>query len=376
MRIASYNVENMFRRPVAFDPHDWDKGRPVLEAYAELQHLFEKLVYSETDKKRILELLDTLRLRKSDRSEWAALRKPRGHLLARHRDGSVEVIADGRGDWIGWLELVREAVDEVGTHNTAAVIRDVDADALAVVEAEDRPALQRFNLDVLRLDPDDEWGDSWAKGYTHVMLIDGNDERGIDVGLLTRDEYPIERMRSHVDDGRWDQPIFSRDCAEYELAVPAGPSLLLMVNHFKSKGYGERGESDARRKRQAERVAEIYAQRRSEGWERIVVSGDLNDTPQSAPLAPLLAETDLRDASEHASFDFGERRGTYATGNDKIDYLLLSPELLSAVSAGGVNRKGVWRGPRVRDPWEMLPTLTKETEAASDHAAIWVDLDI
>src|SRR3546814_9536500 len=39
-----------------------------------------------------------------------------------------------------------------------------------------------------------------GRPYDHVMLIDGNDERGIDVGLLTRAAYPIDAMPSHVDD--------------------------------------------------------------------------------------------------------------------------------------------------------------------------------
>lgn len=134
-------------------------------------------------------------------------------------------------------------------------------------------------------------------------------------------------------------------------------------------------DSDARRKEQAERVAEIYAERRAEGWRRIVVAGDLNDTPERPPLAPLLDGTELRDASEHPSFEFGERRGTFGTGNEKIDYLLLSPELFDSVVGGGINRKGVWHGPRVKNPWQMLPTLTKQIEAASDHAAIWAELD-
>ena len=30
--------------------------------------------------------------------------------------------------------------------------------------------------------------------------------------------------------------IFSRDCAEYEIRTPNGNTLLLLVNHFKSKG--------------------------------------------------------------------------------------------------------------------------------------------
>ena len=41
-----------------------------------------------------------------------------------------------------------------------------------------------------------------------------------------------------------------------------------------------------------------------------------------------------------------------------------------------MNRKGVWHGNRTKDAWELLPTLTKEEEQASDHAAIWVEVEL
>jgi hypothetical protein len=72
------------------------------------------------------------------------LRRTRGQLVTRSRDGTVRVTAKGRGDWIGSLELRREAVNEDATRNTARVVGDMAADVLAVIEAEDRPALQRF----------------------------------------------------------------------------------------------------------------------------------------------------------------------------------------------------------------------------------------
>jgi hypothetical protein len=56
---------------------------------------------------------------------------------------------------------------------TAQVTHDLGADIQAVVEAENEPSLDRFNTDLL------------AGQYDHVMLIDGNDTRGIDVGILT-----------------------------------------------------------------------------------------------------------------------------------------------------------------------------------------------
>ena len=374
MRIASYNVENLFRRPVALQQETWAQGRPVLEAFGELQLLFEQPVYSAVDKQRILQLLGDLGLLKSDESKWAFLRRTRGQLLRRHQDGTVEVTAAGRGSWIGWLELKRKAVNAAATRNTGRVVADMAADVLAVIEAEDRPALQRFNEDVLPL--------GFPHGaapfaYRHVMLIDGNDDRGIDVGLLTRDGFAIGRLRSHVDERTASgEDLFSRDCAEYEVALPGGKSLLVLINHFKSKGHGTQASNNARRLAQAARVAEIYKSRRADGWKRVAVVGDLNDTPASTPLAPLLNGTDLQDVSQHAAYIQDGRTGTFKTSQDKFDYLLLSPELFGAVTQAGLNRSGVWHGPKVKNPWTMLDTLTEEEEAASDHAAIWADLPL
>lgn len=319
----------------------------------------------------LLDLEDPKKPKYSEENDYLVLRRSRGHLVSIHDDGRVEVVPNGRGDWTGWLELKREEVDEQATRNTAAIIADMDPDMLAVVEAEDRPALVRFNENVLKL------SQGKAKSFDHVMLIDGNDERGIDVGLFTKENFPIVGMRSHVDDldDTSHQPLFSRDCAEYEIDA-AGQKLLVMINHFKSKGYGPPAVSAKRRLAQAKRVAKIYNERVDEGWQHIAVLGDLNDTPKSEPLRWLAKETDLKDASEHPSWVWGEREGTYGTGNEKIDYLLLSPTLFDQIKAGGVNRKGVWHPPGSHNPWQMLPTLTKEEEEASDHAAVWVELEI
>jgi hypothetical protein len=34
VRIGSYNVQNLFARPKAFDPTDWSAGEPAVEAQA------------------------------------------------------------------------------------------------------------------------------------------------------------------------------------------------------------------------------------------------------------------------------------------------------------------------------------------------------
>lgn len=370
MRLASFNVENLFDRAKAMSLPTWTDGKPVLEQFAALNALLGEMQYTPPMRTRMVELMIALGLEKSDVGPYVILRRNKGNFLKRPRVGGIEIVATGRADWVGALELIDAPVDEEAMRNTARVMIELDADVLAVVEAESRPALAAFNEQIVA-----------ALGgipFAHVMLIDGNDSRGIDVGLLTRDGYAIEQMRSHVDDRMANgQQVFSRDCAEYELSLPGGARLLVLVNHLKSKGYGGQATSDAKRRAQAERVKSIYEERRAQGVEHIAVVGDFNDTPDSGALAPLLGQTDLRDAFAHPRFDSGGYPGTYGLcgAGNKIDYLLLSPELYSQVTAGGVFRKGMWPGVRPRR-WEVFPELIRPEDAASDHAAVWVDLDL
>jgi endonuclease/exonuclease/phosphatase family metal-dependent hydrolase len=378
MRLASFNVENLFSRAKALnrdqwldnvgdDPADWTPGHRALEYYGELNALFRKSTYSAADKARMVQLLTALGLAKSDESSFVILRKNRGTLLKRPQGGGLQIVADGRDDWIGWLELQREAVNEVATQNTARVLDLLQADVVVVIEAEDRISLCRFNEQVLKL--------VGGALFDQIMLIDGNDERGIDVGLMARGSATIDFVRSHVDDRDGTSKVFSRDCAEFHLRV-GGSGLVVLANHLKSKGYGQPAQSNAKRKAQATRLRAIYDGLRAQGIDRIAIAGDFNDTLTSPPLAPLLgAGSDLKDVSAHPSFDDGGRPGTYGTGtaSNKIDHILLSPALWSKVTAGGIERRGVWTASH---KWPVLPELKKEAEAASDHAAVWVDLNL
>ena len=370
MRIASFNVENLFQRARALNQETWDLGRPILDQHAEINRILQNKTYTDANKKRLVELIKSLGLAKSDTAKFVILRQNHGRLLSRGKTGKITITADGRDDWIGWVELRNEPVNDVAIFNTARVIKEVEADIQAVVEVENRVTLKEFNDEIVR--------QVGGTPFEHVMLIDGNDQRGIDVGLMTRDGFPIGLMRSHVDDK---QPngslIFSRDCPEYCITTPSGKRLWVLVNHFKSKGFGVTSASNAKRRAQATAVKEIYKRLKSDGEKHVVVLGDFNDTPASAPLKPLIDDTDLKDVSEHSEFNDGGYPGTFggATKNNKIDYILVSPDLFSKVKDGGIFRKGAWPGVRPKK-WDTFPELKKPIQAASDHQAIWADIDI
>lgn len=370
MRLASYNVENLFDRARAMNLKSISEGKPILQRFAELSGLFAQASYSAADKKRMAKLLVELDLEKSDIGDFVILRRNRGALLKRPRSGGVEVVASGRADWVGSLELRDEPIDEQAMRNTARVMRDIEADVLGVVEVESRPVLRDFNNDVISA--------LGGEAFRHAMVIDGNDTRGIDVGLLTRAEFPIGQLRSHVDERLTEgELIFSRDCAEFEVTTPSGARILLLVNHFKSKGYGSQHSSNEKRRAQAKRVAEIYDERVAMGIKNIAVMGDFNDTPDSEPLRPLIEGTDLKDIFLHPTFNDGGYPGTYdnCAADKKIDFILLSPTLFDTVTGGGVFRKGMWPGARAMR-WEAYPEVARKEDAASDHAAIWVDIDL
>ena len=375
MRLAAFNVENLFQRVKAFNDADPETHRDILDAHSELNKLFEKPVYTAADKTRILALMDTLGILNRDEGRFVQLRKIRGRLITRPRSGPPRIDADGRDDWVGWLELKTGPVDETAFQNTARVIAEANVDVLALVEVESRPVMLEFHDYIYQPVTADQYGP--------MMLIDGNDARGIDVGLMLRPGYRVASMLSHVDDRMPDgQAIFSRDCPEYTVELPNGARIVVLPNHFKSKYGGNDPRSRAKRRAQAEAVAGYYRRLRLMGQRFVAILGDLNDTPDSEELAPLFA-TDLREVSDHpafTAFQFDSSRGgrgigTFQTGSDnhKIDYIFLSPALWDRVTLGGMVRKGAWTA---SGRWDMFDTLTKPHHAASDHHLIWVDIDL
>lgn len=368
MKIASFNVQNLFQRVKAMN-EPAAIARNILNDYAKANGLLAKPTYSAADKKGILAIFKKYKLQKSGESEFFILRENRGHLLQKETTSRpAAIVATGRGDWIGWLELKPETVNAKAISNTGRVMSDIDADVLAVIEAEDRPSLMRFNKIVLAEFPN--------APYYHVMLIDGNDERGIDVGLMTREAYPITSIASHVDDHDGNERIFSRDCAGYRVDLPSGKHVWVLINHLKSKGYGDFAKSNAKRKKQATRVRQIYdALVQSDPF--VAVVGDMNDTPDSDSLSPLLSGSTLQDVSTHPTFDDGGRLGTFGNGakSNKIDYVLCSPALYQKMVGGGIFRKGVWGGVN-GDLFPHYDSISKADEAASDHAAIWGEFNL
>ncbi len=200
----------------------------------------------------------------------------------------------------------------------AAVLRELDPDLVAVQEVENRFLLERF---VHKHLPD--------SGY-QVVLIEGNDDRGIDVGLLSR--LPVRSSTSYrhrrfrAANGR--EYNFRRDLLRVEISAPM--RFDVFVAHLKS----QRGDHGAEliRTAEAEEIARIVREEAAEHASyRAVLLGDLNEKPGGNTLRTL-TEAGLIDTMAHtrkATFHQRPHRG-------RLDYALVTHALRDHVHSARI----------------------------------------
>jgi endonuclease/exonuclease/phosphatase family metal-dependent hydrolase len=201
----------------------------------------------------------------------------------------------------------------------ASSIRQLNADVIAVEEVENRDYLERFVNVFL---PD--------MGYREVVLIEGNDMRGIDVGLLSR--LPVGEVRSHRHAQFPDQegrPMrFHRDVLSVVIEPESAEPIDLWVLHLKSNSGG-RETAEPIRLAEARQVRLMVDNAlTAKPSARLVVLGDFNDTWGSPTLNTIVGEGERAlwsagsDCSDPAAVSYNE--GEFRA---MIVFMLCSPAL-------------------------------------------------
>ena len=360
--VASFNVENLFERPKVFNYRDQSVGNEIMEKITQLDNLLKEETYTENIKEHILSLYRELK-------DFIFIREDRGKLFKKSGWSIIGIKASGVNSWDGAIEYKKAEYSEMARENTAEVMKDVKADIACVIEADNRMSLKAFDGAMLRY------------RYKYEMLIDGNDRRGIDVGILSKFNFGV--IKTHIYDKKSGKQVFSRDCLEIEVILSENKSLYLLINHFKSKGYDSDGTADAKRKRQATRVKEILDKYDLEN-DYVIVAGDLNDTPNSSPLKPLMDLDDMHDVLELEFANDMSKRWTYHYNDfEQIDYILISSAMKEKFIKAGVERRGMYNLRKLTTDSngqvpieEQYDTVTHWTNQASDHGAVWVELDV
>ena len=146
---------------------------------------------------------------------------------------------------------------------TARTLKAVKADIIGLQEVESLDTLKTFNSRYLN------------SKYRYKIVIDGNDPRFIDVGLLSK--FPIDYVRSHQFERSGRSYVFSRDCLEVHFNM-GGKPLVVFVNHLKSM-MGGRHQTKKRRELQSRKIIGILKDRfgSNYGDADFVIMGDLND---------------------------------------------------------------------------------------------------
>jgi exonuclease III len=263
--------------------------------------------------------------------------------------------------------------------NTGGAILESDPHLLAVQEVENLTVLRLFNAKYLK------------NAFDRIISFSGNDARGINVGLLVRKgaNADILAIRTHADEAigggflaksnRLDtavtgQAIFSRDCLEVDVRVNE-IILTLLVNHFKAQD--NKPATPDRRKRQAERVAELAEAARAKGQYPIAL-GDFNiDTKQSdydGSLDPLANLSILHDPFVNAD---EQGRWTHFYSSDKtvskLDYVLIDDRLRDRVQGVDICRKGLSKKCK-QYTGARLSSMKNNDLEASDHCPTTVIL--
>jgi predicted extracellular nuclease len=355
--VATYNVENLFTRAKALSLADDTLNQNYLGLIGDLRRELQREVY---DKARIIAIYSQV----EDLVRFNVTRSEgRKFVVAKSsKTGNYFVDVDGRDDWSGTIDFERERFSDVQLRNTAKVIRELNADIMCLNEVESRVAMRQFDGDLL------------GNRYPHELAIDGNDPRGIDVGLLTR--CRITNVNTHIAE-RWDEEkewLFSRDCLRVSLDV-GGRTVFVLINHFKSKSApndAARVKGTAKRTRQAHRVSEILTQTYDLTRDLVIVAGDLNDTPDSEALRPLLSTPDLRDVFDIGDVPQADRWTYHFRGrNQQIDYILVSSALAEHLRDVTVERRGIANVHEFTDgAVHAFDSVTNWRDQASDHAAI------
>lgn len=187
--------------------------------------------------------------------------------------------------------------------------------------------------------------DVLGAGY-QAILIEGPDEQGLDVGLLYKRSklflLSSETRQACTDlpgalpgpcaPGGGSQNLFQRPPLVAKLRLAdTGEGLTLVVNHFRAR-TGDAAQAATLRLAQAQHVRALVDEaRRLDPAAGVIVLGNLNDTPASAPLATLTAAGALVDL--HGRSSPADRYTCVDSGiSEAIDYVLVDAALAPRVA--------------------------------------------
>lgn len=319
-------------------------------------------------------------------------------LLDHHQGQDLAKVSEDQWQSFSISTTPNKPIEQV--RQLAAVFHDLNADIYMLCEVGGRESLENFNRHFL------------SDRY-HVHLLEGNSDRGIDLGYLVRKDlpfkydllshkhrsidflYPHEKLSQETDytdrpSGRLTSHRFSRDVLELRLFAPDAqvPSLVLLMAHLKSQLDRDRIDplGRDRRKAELEKLVKIYLEIERDLGESVpvIVGGDFNGNAglvnTDPEFAAIYRDTRLRDVLELAGRSADDRythmqidpRGG-GSQNKQLDYIFVPPALHANIVAA---ESFVYR---YKDAWGFVVppprNLSDKRLLPSDHYPVVLTLN-
>jgi endonuclease/exonuclease/phosphatase family metal-dependent hydrolase len=243
---------------------------------------------------------------------------------------------------------VLSAADYAKKRSTiGAELKALNGDIVVLAEIENKAILDDLNKVEL------------GGAYAQTILMDANDQRGIDIGVLTK--IAPDSVVTHKDDvfvlegTNGPQYHFSRDCLELHFTFNKRELILLGV-HYKSKGPPDDKDKRTAEAQHTRQIADdLHAKKPDAG---ILVLGDFNDTPGSAPYNAVAgAAPDLFVDSADAVASANRYSYDYMSKLELIDHQMANPVFAAML-----------------DPKQVVLTHAKNVDDgskfASDHSPL------
>ncbi len=219
-------------------------------------------------------------------------------------------------------------------------IKNNDPDILMLNEVGGTESIENFNTYFL---------DSAYQAH----LIEGNSDRGIDVGYLVKKSLPYDvNLSSHKNtqidlqypgDAADKKYYLSRDIAELNLSANNQTKAILLLTHLKSKldPEGIDTEGITRRTAEARLLTDVYIEKQNSNPDTpVFVAGDFNGIlkdPRHSEFQYLRDKTPLVDVLNYSKAYKNEKRVTQVQfrmnlrTDYQFDYILLNPKFANRI---------------------------------------------
>ncbi|MBO3097861.1 exonuclease/endonuclease/phosphatase family protein [Gelidibacter pelagius] len=369
MKIASFNIQNLFHRDSVFIDGRNNPGR--IEWIKEFDNLLLNTNESHSSMDRLRELSHLLRLDKTDQSPYFTIRRQEGELYIKGMDNQNEIKAEELTNWNGWIKIHTLPISSSARAHKAQVIKDIDPDILILQEIEDRMSLEEFNNLILPK--------VGYKPFDQCILIPGSEGKGREQALLLKNGCVLDSVKLHIIEA---SEVPSHELIEYIIITKERALIHILSAYFYQNELNIEKASEVRRQ-QALGVSRIYKELQFNSQNNVIIAGTLNAPSYCYSLAPLLQNSDLKDITKHISFEVDyddgidasyHRMGAYRKGVNikQKDFMLLSPALFQTLIDSGLNRKAMW--PFERPQWANYKSIKTKKDAASEHPALWCSL--